>query len=156
MSLAPGLHKSESAWKLLHITPIYVEFGATRACFMTTQGQETINRKIRNLENRNRRWNFNVCFMTWLTVLDLGIKNPSLILILQAAFDRIGFRAFYIVLERRFFWIGWSSGMAVPRVRFVSHFVFGFYNFVRLVLLFFWIFIVVRPDPWNKSIMVYD
>ena len=29
---------------------------------MTKQGQESINRKIRNLENRNRRGNFNVFY----------------------------------------------------------------------------------------------
>ena len=29
---------------------------------MTKQGQETINRKIRNLEHRNRRGNFNVFY----------------------------------------------------------------------------------------------
>ena len=57
---AMGPQKSESAWTLLHITPIYVEFGATRACFVTKQGQEAINRKIHNLENRNRRGNPNV------------------------------------------------------------------------------------------------
>ena len=39
-----------------------LEFGATRACFVTKQGQESIKRKIRNLENRNRRGNFNVFY----------------------------------------------------------------------------------------------
>ena len=56
---APGPQESESAWKLLQITRIYVEFGATRACFVTKQGQETINRKIRKREHRNRRGNVN-------------------------------------------------------------------------------------------------
>ena len=35
-------------------------FGATRACFVTKQGRETIMRKISNLEHRNRREIFKV------------------------------------------------------------------------------------------------
>ena len=54
--------------KLLHTTLIYIEFGATGACFVTKQGQESINRKIRTLEHRNRQRNFNVLFMKWSTV----------------------------------------------------------------------------------------
>ena len=38
---------------------MYVQFGATRACFVTKQGQESINRKIYNLEHRNRRGHSN-------------------------------------------------------------------------------------------------
>ena len=57
-----GPNKSESAKKLLHITPMYVEFGATRACIVTKQGQESKDRKIRNLEHRNRRRNFKVIY----------------------------------------------------------------------------------------------
>ena len=34
---------------------MYVEFEATRACFVTKERQESINRKIRHLEHRNRR-----------------------------------------------------------------------------------------------------
>ena len=59
-SLAP--QKSESARTLLHMTRTYVKFGANRACFVTKQDQESKNRKIRNLENRNRRGNFNVFY----------------------------------------------------------------------------------------------
>ena len=47
---------------MLHVTPVYVEFGATRACFVTKQGQESINRKIRNLDNPNRRGVFIVFY----------------------------------------------------------------------------------------------
>ena len=47
---------------MFHITPSYVEFGATRACFVTKQGPESTNRKIRTLENRNRPRNFNVFY----------------------------------------------------------------------------------------------
>ena len=82
---------------------MYVEFGATRACFVTKQGQESINRKNRNLEHRNRRGNFNGFFMKGPTVLHLGIITPSLIRISQASFDMIGSQAFYMVLERPFF-----------------------------------------------------
>ena len=85
--------------ELIHTTPIYVEFGATRACFVTQQGQEPINRKIRNLEHRNRRGVLNP-FIWRSTVLHLGIIIPSLILILQALFNTISFRVFYVVLER--------------------------------------------------------
>ena len=42
---------------------MFVESGATRACFVTKQGQETINRKIRNLEKQNRSGNSNLFFM---------------------------------------------------------------------------------------------
>ena len=47
---------------MFHITPIYVELGATRACFVTKQGPESKHRKIRNLEHRNRHGNFNVFY----------------------------------------------------------------------------------------------
>ena len=36
---------------LNYITHLSVEFGTSRACFVIRQGQETINRKIRNLEH---------------------------------------------------------------------------------------------------------
>ena len=55
MNSSPGPQKSESAWKLLHIKLMYVEFGATRACFVKKQDQKSGNRKFRNLEKRNRR-----------------------------------------------------------------------------------------------------
>ena len=86
---------------MVHIAPIYVEIEATRACFVTNQGHETINPKNRNLEHRNRRGNFNDFVMKGSTVLHLGI-TPSLILTLHASFDMIGFRAFYMDLERLF------------------------------------------------------
>ena len=89
---AMGPPKSESAGKTLLITPMYAEFGATRANFVTTRSRN-YKSKIRNLENRNRREKFNV-FMKGPTVLHLGIIIPSLIRILQASFDMIGFRAF--------------------------------------------------------------
>ena len=83
---------------------MYVEFGATRACFVTKQCQEPIKQKIRNLEHRNREKN-SICLIKcsniYVTSRDY---NPifDIILILQATFDMIGFRAFYLVLERLF------------------------------------------------------
>ena len=44
MSLSLGPQKSESAWKMAHVTPIYVEFGATRVSYVTEQGQEPMFR----------------------------------------------------------------------------------------------------------------
>ena len=79
---------------------MFAELGATRACFVSRQGQETIHRKNCNLENRKRRGNFNTSFMKESTVLHLGLITLSLMLILQASFDMIGFRAVYMVLEQ--------------------------------------------------------
>ena len=45
---AMGPQKSESAWKLLHSTPTYVEFGATWACFVTKQSKESMFRHKRS------------------------------------------------------------------------------------------------------------
>ena len=49
---------------------------ATRACFVTKQGQETINLNIRNLENRNRPGNFNVFFYERVNRITSWDYNP--------------------------------------------------------------------------------
>ena len=81
---------------------MYVEFGATRACFVTKQGQESINRKIRNLENQNLRGHVDDVYERGNRIVKhLGIITTSLIEILQSSFD-IVFRPFHIFLERVF------------------------------------------------------
>ena len=62
---------------MLHFTPIDIEFGATGACFVTKQSQESMFRKIRNLENRNRRGKFNV-FYERVNPLTARDYNPHL------------------------------------------------------------------------------
>ena len=78
--------------------------------------------KSKNPQPRTSSRNFNFIFMKLSSVLHLGIICPSLIQMLQASFDMIGFRAFYMVLER----LVWkfASGMAVPRFRLFQYFRF--------------------------------
>ena len=85
-----GPWKSESTWKLLHTTPIYIEFGVTIACFVPKQSPWSFNLDPWSLIHDP--WS-----LIWSLILDLWslIHDPSSIRVV-AVDDRVGvFRVFH-------------------------------------------------------------